>query len=218
MNPFFSIIVRTFVAIPVTAIVWLFSFFAFDQPFFLASAFGIGGGIVVWWILSVITKVRFLKKNRLTGKEYRYIKKNLDEAKKKIKRLNKTLFSLRHLSSLKVRIDLLRMVKKIYSMTKKEPKRFYEAEPFYFSHLDSVLELTEKYVFLSSQPKKNREIDQSLYETRQLLEELTRTVENDLYQVVSADVEHLNFEIDVAKRTIKTQKDSKFIDHNRRLK
>jgi 5-bromo-4-chloroindolyl phosphate hydrolysis protein len=163
-------------------------------------------------------RTSFLNKHQLTRKEYRYIKKNLGEAKRKMNRLNKSLFQIRDVSSLKQRIDILRITKKIHKMTVKEPKRFYQAEEFYFSHLDSVVELTEKYGFLTVQPKKNMEINQSLIETRQTLKELTMVLEEDLYHVIEDDVDHLNFEIDVAKHTIKKQKDSKFPDENRWLK
>lgn len=163
---------------------------------------------------------QFLKKHQLTRKEYRYIKKNLDEAKQKINKLNKSLFSIRDLPTIKQRIDVLRITKKIQSMTHTEPKRFYKAEKFYFSHLDSVVELTEKYRFLSQQPKKSHEIDVSLYETRQTLTDLTKALEEDLYHVVSDDLDSLNFEIDVAKHSIKNLNNTKTIDidESRRLK
>jgi 5-bromo-4-chloroindolyl phosphate hydrolysis protein len=103
-------------------------------------------------------------------------------------------------------------------MTMKEPKRFYQAEEFYFSHLDSIVELTEKYSFLSSQPKQNSEMGQSLIETRRTLNELTKVLEEDLYHVISDDLDTLNFEIDVAKHTIKKKKDAKFPEENRWLK
>ena len=80
------------------------------------------------------------------------------------------------------------------------------------------MELSEKYVFLSAQPKKTYELDQSLYETRKTLEQLSSLVEEDLYQVISDDIDHLNFEIDVAKHSIKTIKDSRNLNESRRLK
>ncbi|WP_442596411.1 5-bromo-4-chloroindolyl phosphate hydrolysis family protein [Neobacillus sp. D3-1R] len=203
MNSFLSFIIRTSIAAPTAVIVWPISFFGFGQTFLLSSAISIGGGLVAYWTTSVITNSRFLKKHQLSRKEYLYIKKNLEEAKPKINRLNKALFKIRHVPSLKERVDVLRITRKIYRLTKLEPKRFYKAEPFYFSHLDSLVELTEKYAFLSSQPKKNLELDRSLYETRQTLSELAQLLEEDLYKVISDDIDHLNFEIDVAKKSIK---------------
>jgi 5-bromo-4-chloroindolyl phosphate hydrolysis protein len=218
MNRFLSFLVQGLVTVPSATTVWFLSYFAFDLTFWISAGISLAGGVIVYNVTSAIMTSRFLKKHQLTRKEYRYIKKNLDEAKQKINRLNKSLFSIRDLPTLKQRLDVLRITRKIHSMTKTEPKRFYKAEKFYFSHLDSVVELTEKYRFLSQQPKKSHEIDVSLYETRQTLTDLTKALEQDLYYVVSDDVDSLNFEIDVAKHSIKKLNDTKIIDESRRLK
>lgn len=208
MNPFLSFLIRSTVAVPSAITIWLISFFGVNNTFLVSSGISLAGGALIYWLVSVYTGSRFLKKNGLTRKEYRYIKKNLDEGKRKISRLHKSLFSIRHLPSLKERVELLRMIRKIHMMTKKEPKRFYQAERFYFSHLDTVLELTERYAFLSSQPKRNRELDWSLAETRSTLSEMSKLIESDLYRVLEEDIDDLNFEIDVAKYSIKTVTDS----------
>ncbi|MGV2939734.1 5-bromo-4-chloroindolyl phosphate hydrolysis family protein [Mesobacillus sp. LC4] len=216
MNPFVLFIIRTAVSLPSSILIWLVSFFGFDQTFSMASLVAIVGGGIVYWLTGAVLKNRFLKKHGLSRKEYQYIKKNLDEAKLKINRLQKALFSIKHIRSLKDRIELLRMTKNIYKLTNKEPRRFYQAEKFYFSHLDSVLELTEKYAFLSSQSKTNRELEYSLRDSQETLEDLTKLVEKDLYVLLSNDIDHLNFEIDVAKNSIKKYKE--LPDESRRLK
>jgi 5-bromo-4-chloroindolyl phosphate hydrolysis protein len=218
MNPILSFLLRSFVAVPITMLTWLVCFFPLGQTFWPATGIAITGGFLTYFILAIVMNTRFLNKHQISRKEYRYIRKNLNEAKQKINRLNKNLFSIRDISSVKQRIDLIRITKKIHKMTTKEPKRFYQAEQFYFSHLDSIVELTETYSFLSSQPKKNMEMGQSLIETRHTLSELTRVVEEDLYKVISDDIDHLNFEIDVAKHTLNKQKDAKFPEENRWLK
>lgn len=218
MNRFLAFLVRMLIAIPTAATVWLVSFISFDQTFMFSTAFSLAGAILTYWMISVYLKYRFLRKHRLTRKEYRYIKKNLDEAKPKISRLHKALISIRHIPSLKQRMEFIRITRKIYILTKKEPKRFYKAERFYFSHLDSAVELAEKYVFLSSQPKKDRELEKSLVETRRTLEELKTSIENDLYQVLSDDIDQLHFEIDVAKHSIRKIKESQLHEEGRRLK
>jgi 5-bromo-4-chloroindolyl phosphate hydrolysis protein len=218
MNRFLTFLVQSVVTVPSAVTVWFLSYFAFDLTFLVSSAISLAGGVIVYKITSGVMTSRFLKKQQLTRKEYRYIKKNLDEAKQKINRLNKSLFSIRDLSTLKQRLEVLRITRKIQSMTLAEPKRFYKAEKFYFSHLDSVVELTEKYRFLAQQPKKSHEIDVSLYETRQTLNDLTKALEEDLYHVVEDDLDSLNFEIDVAKHSIKKLNDPKIIDESRKLK
>jgi len=218
MNQFLAFLIRIFITIPTSVTIWLISFFAFDQTFWISGAIGLGGGILAFWLAGMIMKSRYLKKHQLSRKEFQYIKKNLDEARYKISRLHKALMSIRHFPSLKQRMEFVRVTRKIYRLTRNEPKRFYQAERFYFSHLDSALELSEKYVFLYSQPKKTYELDQSLTETRRTLSELITLVEEDLYKVIEDDIDHLNFEIDVAKHSIKTIKDSRINDESRRLK
>lgn len=209
MHPFLSFLIRTAVTIPSVILIWLISYLAINNPFWLSSAIALVGGALIYGLTSFYTNSRFLKKNALSRKEYRYIKKNLNEAKPKIARLQKSLFSIRHLPSLKERMEIVRIIRKIYTLTKKEPKRFYLAERFYFSHLDSILELTEKYAFLSSQPKRNRELEHSLYETRETLSDMGKLVEGDLYRMIEEDLDDLNFEIDVAKYSIKSVRDAK---------
>ncbi|MGD6843024.1 5-bromo-4-chloroindolyl phosphate hydrolysis family protein [Bacillus infantis] len=218
MNRIVSFLIGTVLAVPFAGSVWTVSYFGFDQTFFLSGLIAGGAAALVYLSAFQIGHVRFLRKHGLSRREYKYIKTNLAEGKKKISRLHKSLFAIRHLPSLKQRIELMRITRKIYRLTKKEPKRFYQAERFYFSHLDSLVEMTEKYVFLSTQPKKNLEIDQSLLETRRTINELSQTVEKDLYEVISDDIDNLNFEIDVAKNSIKTWKENRLPEESRRLK
>ncbi|WP_249597427.1 5-bromo-4-chloroindolyl phosphate hydrolysis family protein [Peribacillus frigoritolerans] len=218
MNRFVADFVPILIAFPMVLPVWMISYFVLNQPFALSVVISLSGGVLAYWLSSVYFSSRYLKKHELTRKEYQYIKKNLIEAKPKIWRVQKALISVRHISSFKQRKEMIKMIRKIYSLTKKEPKRFYQAEQFYYSHLDSAMELAEKYVFLAQQPKKNRELELSLTETRKTLKELTNTIEKDLYKVIADDIDDLNFELDVAKQSIKTRKESQVIDESRRLK
>ncbi|MGE6379505.1 5-bromo-4-chloroindolyl phosphate hydrolysis family protein [Peribacillus muralis] len=218
MNRFLTDFMSILVAFPVVLPVLLISYFALNLPLVASVGLSIAVGALSYCLSSVYFSSRFLKKHGLTRKEYQYIKKNISEAKPKIWRVQKALISVRHISSFKQRKDMIKMIRKIYSLTKKEPKRFYQAEQFYYSHLDSATELAEKYVFLSQQPRKNRELELSLAETRKTLKDLTKTIEKDLYNVIADDIDNLNFELDVAKQTIKTRKETQVIDESRRLK
>ncbi len=216
MNKFLLRFIQTGAAIPFSAFMWLLTYAGVDQTFWMSSLYGVIGGAVMFFGVGYYYQKRILEKNRLTMKEYKYIQRNLKEANVKIKRIQKSLFSIRHIRSLKIRMELLRMVKNIQRLSNREPRRFFKAEQFYFSHLDSIMELSEKYAFLSSQPGKNRELERSLYDTQDTLKELTKIVEKDLSYMLADDIDHLNFEIDVAKHSIK--KLNEIPDETRRLK
>ncbi|CAM3955923.1 5-bromo-4-chloroindolyl phosphate hydrolysis family protein [Mesobacillus thioparans] len=216
MNKFLLRFMQTGSAIPFSAFIWLLAYAGFDQTFWMSSLYGVIGGGVMFFGVGYYLERRVLEKNRLTKKEYKYIQRNLREANVKIKKVQKSLFSIRHIRSLKQRMELLRLVKNIQRLNTREPRRFFKAEQFYFSHLDSIMELSEKYAFLSSQPGKNRELERSLYDTQDTLKELTKIVEKDLSYMLADDIDHLNFEIDVAKHSIK--KLNEIPDETRRLK
>lgn len=215
MKPFLYFILRTALALPITIGTWLLCFFAYDQTFLVSSAISLVVGGIVFYGVKWMTNRSFLKENHLTRKEYIYIQKNLEEAKAKINRLQKVFVHIRSLHNLRQMLTINRLVKRIYAIVKKEPRRFYQAERFFFYHLDSIVELTEKYAFLANQPLKDEKMYQQLSETRQTIEDLSKSIENDLYQVLSTDIDHLDFELDVAKHSLKRLEHPLFDDERR---
>lgn len=205
MNLVFTVF-RVLIASSVGCIIWGLLYFNFDISFWNATAYAIGGGALLFWIMQMIVKLRYLKSQQLKLSEYAFIRKNLREAKGKIRRLRKTYIHVRSLRTFNQVLYANRLVKKIYTIVKREPKRFYRAERFFFYHLDSMVELTEKHTFLAAQSVKDRKIKESLSETRRMLDELNKTVEQDLSKVLASDVDHLNFELDVAKHALSTWK------------
>ena len=158
------------------------------------------GFAVMFMLYTNFGNRRIQKKYGLNRREYYYILDQLKEAKAKLSRLQHLFLKVRSLRSLKQMIELNSLVKRIYSVVKKEPKRFYEIEPFFYSHLDSVVELAEKSSLLSSKKVKDPDMKKSLLETTETLNDLSQTLEADLRQVLARDIEHLTIELDVAKQ------------------
>ncbi|MFP7234124.1 5-bromo-4-chloroindolyl phosphate hydrolysis family protein [Bacillus subtilis] len=184
-------------------LIGILSFFALNQSLFLSFVYGLASGAVVYTAGIWNSRRLFLKRHELTGREYAYIKKNLEEARQKIIRLRKALFQAKSIQMFKQNAEMLRLVRRIYILTKKEPKRFYQAERFFYQTLDSVVELTEKYAFLSSHPKKSKELSMSLSEARITLAELTKRLEEDLTHLMGDEIDDLQFELDAAKHSLK---------------
>ena len=202
MRQFFEFILRSAAGVSTTVLVWLISFFSFDQTVLASLLIGFLGGTAVYLLLGWILNRQYLKENGITRSEYKYIRNNLKEAKEKINRLQKAVLRIRNFSDMKQNYEVIKLVNKIYSTTKKEPKRFFKAEQFYFTNLDSIVEITEKYALLHSQPAKTSELKISLKETRLTIDKLTDSLENDLYRVLEDDIDDLQFELDVAKKTM----------------
>lgn len=202
MKSLLHFLFRSFAGTSIFVFVWLISYFGFDQTLLFSTVTGLVSGGVVYYILKWIYGSNFLKTNGISRREYQYIKKNLKEAKLKINRLQKAMFRIRTISDVKQNIEVVRLVNKIYMITKKEPKRFFQAERFYYTNLDSLVELTEKYAILHSQPAKTPELTLSLRETRTMINQLTDSLESDLYKILEDDIDDLHFELDVAKKVI----------------
>jgi 5-bromo-4-chloroindolyl phosphate hydrolysis protein len=202
MRQFFEFILRSAAGVSTTILVWLISFFSFDQTVLVSLLIGFLGGTGVYLLLGWILNKQYLKENGITRREYKYIRNNLKEAKEKINRLQKAVLRIRNFPDMKQNYEVIKLVNKIYSTTKKEPKRFFKAEQFYFTNLDSIVEITEKYALLHSQPAKTPELKISLKETRLTIDKLTDSLENDLYRVLEDDIDDLQFELDVAKKTM----------------
>ena len=202
MRHFFEFILRSAAGVSTTILVWLISFFSFDQTVLASLLIGFLGGTGVYLLLGWILNKQYLKENGITRREYKYIRNNLKEAKEKINRLQKAVLRIRNFPDMKQNYEVIKLVNKIYSTTKKEPKRFFKAEQFYFTNLDSIVEITEKYALLHSQPAKTPELKISLKETRLTIDKLTDSLENDLYRVLEDDIDDLQFELDVAKKTM----------------
>ncbi|MBS4209685.1 5-bromo-4-chloroindolyl phosphate hydrolysis family protein [Bacillus sp. FJAT-50079] len=182
---------------------WVILFFGFDLPFLNASIISLTTGLFTFFSVKLVTEYQFLKKNNLTRKDYVYIQKNLDEAKKKINRLQKAFFSVRTMGAFKQLYELNKLVKRMHSIVSKDPRRFYQSERFFFYHLDSVVELSERYADLAAQPIKNDTIYLSLKETQSTLGDLSESIKKDIYDALSNDIDELNFELDVAKHSLK---------------
>jgi len=202
MKSILAVFFRVLITAPSMIFVWVLVYFLFHRFFWLSSAVSIFAGFIVYQSMKWVQMRKFLKTQRLSRKEYRFIRKNLKEARLKIKRLQKAFLSVRNIDTFKLFYDMYKLVRKIYGLIKKEPKRFYQAESFFYVHLDSMVELAEKYALLNAQPIQNKEIMQSIQETKRTLKKLNHEVEKDLYQLLSNDMDELQFELEYAKHSI----------------
>jgi 5-bromo-4-chloroindolyl phosphate hydrolysis protein len=202
----FAFMLRWASAFTAAGLVWFVSLVAFSQGFFTSSVFGLLGGVASYYSVKNIQLYRDAKQYGLTRKEYQFIKENLAEAKQKILRLQRAFVTVRRFGNAQEHFEILKTARRIYANTKKEPKRFFQAESFYYKHLDSLVEIVEKYAYLSQQQVKSREMHETMRDSRFAIISLGQTVNKDLQVMLRDDVDTLHFELDVAKKTIQEPK------------
>lgn len=182
--------------------IWAVSWIGMDISYLLSSVYALAGAAVVFTGLKVVGRHKMLKNIGMSGREYKFVKENLIEGKEKIKRLQKSMFSFKDLLASKQNYEVLRKVKRIDALVRNEPKRFYQAESFYFYHLNSLVELTEKHAFLNKQPHRTVDLVISLNETRDAIKLLEKQIDSDLGILLEGDIQTLHMELDMAKQTL----------------
>jgi 5-bromo-4-chloroindolyl phosphate hydrolysis protein len=209
MNTFLHFIIRSVLAVSIGMTSFVVYLLSFDIGFPYTLLAGTVTGLLSFLMVKGIQRSWWLNKKGISKKDYRYINKNLKEAKEKINRLQKQQLKVRSLGAFKQILEINRLSRRIFQLVNKEPKRYYSAESFFYYHLDSVVELTEKYTFLAAQPGKNQETFLSLQQTRTTLDELIASLEEDLQMVLAEDMDHLKIELNFANKHLSHKKDLK---------
>jgi 5-bromo-4-chloroindolyl phosphate hydrolysis protein len=182
---------------------WLLFFFVIDIKFFISSTLAIGVYLVSNFCIKKLQQRRIMKKHQLTLSEYYLIQQQIKEANKKIRILNSHYLKVRSVSSFKQLFEMNRLAKRIISLVKTNPRKFYQVENFFYAHLDSAVELTSKYSLLVAQPIKNMDMKIALQDTRDTLQSINSVMEEDLKDVLASDIEHLKMELDFAKLSVR---------------
>lgn len=198
-------LMRHVISLPVSFSVWFILLLATNLGFFVST----GLLFVVYGATNfTIKQIQIhstLKQFGLTRSEYRYIADQLDIARDKIKTLNSHYGKVRSAQDFKQLHATSMLARKIIQTVKTNPAKFYAAENFFYAHLDSAVQLTSKYALLSNQPLKDAEIQSTLSNTRQALNDVYDQFQLDLRKALSSDMESLKFEIDYIDATMKRQ-------------
>ncbi|WP_397538404.1 5-bromo-4-chloroindolyl phosphate hydrolysis family protein [Rummeliibacillus pycnus] len=199
MLKFGQFILRNFLNIIVLLSTWTISEWYFDVNFWISSLLAISSYFPSNYIIKNIQQFRYLKRVGLTRSEFKHIQTQLDEAQSELRNLNRYYTKVRSISTFKQLFEMNRLAKRIVNIVNKNPKKFYHAEQFFYAHLHSASELTEKYALLSSQPIKSSDVHLALQETRETLEDLNNIMQEDLHSVLATDIEELKMELDFAQ-------------------
>lgn len=200
-----SVLLKTwqgFVGVNTAIIVPLVLGFGFDVHWLLA----LGSAPVSGWSVVQLMKLQHQRKvanrNQLQRNEYREIQKALKQAKQKLVILQRNRFKAKSVKLFKSVNQIYRYSKNIYEVVEKEPKRFYFANEFFYSYLDSAAEIVERYMFLSSQTVRDAGYLEALNRTEKMLHEMEECLQKELKHVVSEDMENLDLELDVFKQSL----------------
>lgn len=211
MKPFEKFIKRQTISLPLMTVMFPVLYLGAEVGLIASGAVAAGTYIAS---NSTIKRVQFSSDSKhlgMTRSEYKNVTKQIKEAKAKIKQLQSHYYRVRSISSFKQLMEMAKIANKIVTLVQQNPRKFYLAESFFYSHLDSALELTEKYSLLVGQPVKDREMKIALQDTRETLQSMNRVMEQDLKRVLSTDVEQLRMELDYARLAVDKHENQKLL-------
>ena len=174
---------------------------AANPGFFLGGLLFVGTYTTSAFLLKLSQKKKVTKLAGISKEEYNHIDTQLSTAQKQIQTLSKNYLRVRSISTFKQLLEITRISKNIVKIVKANPQKFYTVEQFFYAHLPSAVQLTETYTMLTKQPVKDKEIQITLAKTRETLTDLNDTIQTDLKDALSNDIDHLQMEIEFANRS-----------------
>lgn len=146
-----------------------------------------------------IQQYKNAKKYKLSRSQFIQIEHHLAEASKQANALTQKYVQVRSVKSFKVIYEMSKLAKRIISIVQKDPAKFYTIESFFYAHLPSALELSDKYALLVKEQVGGSDIHLALNDARNTLKDLYETMESDLKIALASDIESLKIELDFAK-------------------
>lgn len=139
------------------------------------------------------------KKIGITTNEYKLIEQHLKQARAQISTLQKGYIRVRSIKSFRMLNDMVKVSRRIINIVHKNPQKFFAVEDFFYSHLPSAVEITDKYALLAKEKVKGIDIELTMEDTRKTLKLLNEAMDQDLKDALRTDIENLKIELDFAK-------------------
>ncbi|WP_323702386.1 5-bromo-4-chloroindolyl phosphate hydrolysis family protein [Mammaliicoccus sp. Dog046] len=193
-----SYVLGALLAVPISFIAFLFSVFQLDLHYLIDMGVFVGSYIFSFMPIQWFSSRKILKEMGLTRREYHFIKKQLNEAQPKLKRLYKNYMRVRSYNEFKNLNEVAKLARTIYNTVKQSPEKFYTVESFFYSHLDNTVNLIDNYTMLQRMPNKSKEEKAKLKQTKLTIDENKRTLVADLKQLNESSYHQLDIEMELA--------------------
>lgn len=213
MKPLENFIVRHSVGLPLMTVMFPVLYLGAEASLIVSGAAAAGTYVASTSAMKQLQVTNTTKRLGMTRREFKSVRVQLKEAKAKVAQLQNQSFRVRSISAFKQQMEMIRVANKIISAVQQNPRKFYQAGDFFYSHLDSAVELTSKYTLLISQSSRDKDIKIALQDTRVTLRALTEAMHEDLKKVLASDMEQLRVELDYAQLSVERKEQQPLLPH-----
>lgn len=147
-------------------------------------------------------KESFYKSKGLNKEETIFFRETMQTAKIQITQIEKNMTLAGKLKAIEHRHNVVRIAKSLFKEITQAPNRLHEVDRFLYVHLPSLLDLTDKYVEIDRHEAKNKSTYDILESSTDTIDELCQLVIQDYVSFKSTDLNDMEIEVELAKRTI----------------
>lgn len=139
----------------------------------------------------------------MTEQEIIFFRETMNQTKNQIIQLQKNMSTSTKLKTINLRNDTLKVVQSLFKEIVKEPTKIHSANHFLYTHLPNLVDLTTKYIEIDSHEIKNKQTYEKLEESALIIDQISKLIKKDYEQFLSEEIEELDLEISVAKKSLK---------------
>lgn len=148
-------------------------------------------------------KESFYQSKGLSKEDIQYFRETMHKAKKQIIQIEQNMESTGKLKAIEHRNNTTQLAKSLFKEIIDEPQRLHEVDQFLYVHLPSLADLSEKYVDIDQHEKKSKATFDILDRSAETIDEMCQQIAEDYVKFKSSDIEDMDLEVQLAKRTLK---------------
>lgn len=147
-------------------------------------------------------KEDFYQSQGLSSEEIRFFRETMQTAKSQILSVERNFEGTAKLKAIEHRHNTLRIAKSLFKEITQNPKKLHEVDRFLYVHLPSLKDLTDKYAEIDRHEAKTRSTYEILEKSSETINELCALIVQDYVDFKSEDLNEMEIEMELAKRTI----------------
>ncbi|MGX7419462.1 5-bromo-4-chloroindolyl phosphate hydrolysis family protein [Carnobacterium gallinarum] len=144
----------------------------------------------------------------MSKEETQFFRETMNTAKNQILILEKNMHQVTKLKTIESRNNTIQLTKALFKEITNEPRRLHQVDKFLYSHLPSLVDLTEKYIEISNHEVKNKTTFEVLDKSASTIDEMCQLIAVDYASFKAEDLENMDLEIELAKQAIERDNES----------
>ena len=153
-------------------------------------------------------KEAFYRSQGLSKDEMKFFRETMQTAKINILELEQNMRQSTKLTAIERRNNTIHLAKALFKEITQEPHRLHDVDKFLYVHLPSLKDLTAKYIEVDNHEVKHKSTFDVLEESANTIDGMCNLIAEDYVSFKSDDIDDIELEVELAKKTITRDNDT----------